>query len=154
MDRDRVLATGDADQQNRAGRSRVPRSELAIGAGAILGVTARWLIGMLLPLAQTGFPLATLITNLLGCLLIGVLQALFLELVPVRRELQLFLVVGLLGSFTTFSTFSVETVQLIQSGQIETALLYQALSLAGGLILALTSRSLAYMAHRRWLARL
>jgi CrcB protein len=128
----------------------VPRAELAIGGGAILGVLARWLISAAVQQRTLWHaPLATLLINLSGCLLLGVCQALFAELSAVRRELQLFVTVGLLGGFTTFSTFSVETVQLIQAGRLGAALLYQALSLIGGLGAALLGQWLARAAWRR-----
>jgi CrcB protein len=121
-----------------------------IGGGAILGVTARWLIGALVQQRTPWhFPLGTLLINLAGCLLIGMCQMLFSELIAVRRELQLFVVVGVLGGFTTFSTFSVETVQLIQAGRLGAALLYQALSLIGGLGAVLLGQWLARAAYRR-----
>lgn len=108
--------------------------QLIIAAGAILGVLARFGIG---EWSKThlalDFPIGTLIINLVGCLLIGVVQTLCFELRAMRRETQLFLAVGLLGGFTTFSTLSVETVRLLQAGRVTMALAYQALSLVGGL---------------------
>ena len=121
---------------------RWPQAELLIGAGACVGVPARWLLSVWLP-TQGGFPVATLLTNLLGCLVIGLLQTLFLERRGVSPRLQLLLVVGLLGGFTTFSTFSVETVQLITAGRGDVAILYQLASLGGGLGAVLLGRALA-----------
>lgn len=110
------------------------RHHLIIATGAIIGVLARFLLD---EWSKThlvlSFPLGTLIINLVGCLLIGIVQTVFFELKSIRRELQLFLAVGLLGGFTTFSTLSVETVRLLQEGRVTVALTYQALSLVGGL---------------------
>ena len=126
---------------------------LIIAAGAILGVLARFLIG---EWSKThlalDFPLGTLIINLAGCLLIGIVQTLFFELRAMRRQLQLFLAVGLLGGFTTFSTFSVETVRLLQAGRVTTALAYQALSLVGGLAAVVIGIG-ATLGISRWLSR-
>lgn len=145
-----VASEAQAGAPMRSGWTRLPPAELAVGGGAILGVCARWLITTLTAqYLPTSFPLATLLINLLGCLLIGLLQTLFLERIVARPLLQLALVVGLLGGFTTFSTFSVETVQLLQAGQIGVALLYQTLSLAGGLGAVLLGRALALAAWRR-----
>ncbi|HEY0607161.1 MAG TPA: fluoride efflux transporter CrcB [Herpetosiphonaceae bacterium] len=110
------------------------RHNLIVAAGAILGVLARFGAGEWSK-AHSGldFPLGTLIINLIGCLLIGGVQTIFLELRLIRREIQLFLAVGLLGGFTTFSTFSMETVRLLQAGRVTAAITYQALSLVGSM---------------------
>lgn len=124
------------------------RAEVMVGAGAIIGVIARYTITNLARQAfPAAFPIGTLLINMLGCLIIGVMQTLFLELVTVRRETQLFVSVGLCGGFTTFSTLSVETVQLMQHGQVPTALGYQAASLAGGLLAVVAGIALAHTAH-------
>lgn len=126
------------------------RAEVLVGAGAVLGVLGRWEAGNLarqhLP---ASFPFGTLIVNLAGCLLIGIVQSLFLDLSAMRRGTQLFLAVGLCGGFTTFSTFSVETMQLIEAGHIRRAIVYQGLSLAGGFSMVLVGMMLAQVAHRR-----
>ncbi|HEY0734451.1 MAG TPA: fluoride efflux transporter CrcB [Herpetosiphonaceae bacterium] len=110
------------------------RHNLIIAAGAILGVLARFGAGeWSKAYSALDFPLGTLIINLVGCLLIGVVQTIFLELRLMRREIQLFLAVGLLGGFTTFSTFSVETMRLLQAGRVPAAITYLALSLVGGM---------------------
>lgn len=126
-----------------------PPAELAIALGAILGASARFGVGTLVgPIAPQGLPVATLAVNLVGCLLIGAMQTLFLDLVRVRRELQLFVSVGFLGGLTTFSSVSVETVRLIQAGRLATAAGYMLVSLAGGVLAALLGIALAHAAHR------
>jgi CrcB protein len=135
--RDEAIAVDSAERYHPARHhlTRVGgRAEVLLGAGAIMGVFARHLLGGLVTQAvPTLFPLGTLIVNLLGCLVIGVAQTLFLDFGAIRREAQIFLVVGLCGGFTTFSTFSVETIRLFQAGQPALALGYQVLSLAGGI---------------------
>lgn len=130
---------------------RTTRSEhLALAAGAVVGVLLRYAVGRLSGQhVPATFPVGTLVINLAGCLLIGVLQSLFLNHLPVRREVQLAVVVGGLGGFTTLSTFAVETVQLIEAGRGGAALLYQGLSVAGGLALALLGHSLSAWAVAR-----
>lgn len=130
------------------------RAEVMVGAGAIIGVIARFTITNLAKQTFPGpFPIGTLLINLLGCLVIGVMQTLFLELMTVRREAQLFVSVGLCGGFTTFSTLSVETIQLIRHGHAWKALGYQAISLVGGLLAVVAGIALAHTAHsqlERW----
>lgn len=126
------------------------RHNLIIAAGAVLGVLARFGVGewskahLLLD-----FPLGTLLINLAGCLLIGVVQTICLELRLIRREIQMFLAIGLLGGFTTFSTFSVETVRLLQAGRMTAAIAYQALSLVGGLAAVVAGVGATHLLSRR-----
>ncbi len=125
------------------------RAEVMVGAGALLGVYGRWEVGVLAKqYLPAPFPYGTLIVNLVGCLVIGIVQTLFLDLGLLRRETQLFAVVGLCGGFTTFSTFSVETAQLVQAGHVQLALWYQALSLIGGLITVALGSALVQAGHR------
>jgi fluoride exporter len=126
------------------------RNNLIIAAGATIGVLARFLIGQWSAEQLTpAFPLGTLIVNLSGCLLLGVVQTIFSELRMMRAEVQLLLAVGLLGGFTTFSTFSVETVRLLQSGRLAQALVYQVLSLLGGIVAVLIGGAATHAASHR-----
>lgn len=79
---------------------------LFLSCGAILGATARWLMGVYLNPIFNTFSVATLMVNLIGCFLIGIALALSLN-----DSLKLFCITGFLGSFTTFSAFSAEMVQ-------------------------------------------
>ncbi len=131
----------------RTGEGRV---EMLVGVGAIVGVLGRFAIGELARRYLPGpLPVGTLLVNLLGCLAIGVVQTLFLDLGAIRRELQLLLSAGFCGGFTTFSTFSLETMQLLQAGQVGPALAYQALSLAGGLAAVLLGAGIVHLLHHR-----
>ena len=81
------------------------------------------------------FPVGTLAVNLSGSLLIGFLWGLF-ELHFVSHQLRLFLIIGLLGGFTTFSSFSIENLNLIREGAVKLALLNILISNIGGILLA------------------
>lgn len=86
-------------------------------------------------------PVATLIVNLAGSLLLGFYLARREQTVTAPLSLQ-FWGIGVFGSFTTFSTFSIEVVDLLERGQAVTAVAYVATSIFGGLILALAGQRL------------
>ena len=98
---------------------------LAVGLGGALGAMGRYLIS-LLPVKST-FPVLTLLTNLLGALLIGLIVG-----VSMARNVNggwlLFWKTGVCGGFTTFSTFSLETLTLFQAGRPVLGGLYALLS--------------------------
>lgn len=97
---------------------------LMVGIGGFFGSILRYLIS-LIPLGDQGtFPYKTLITNVIGAFLIGVVVALSLKNANFNERYVLLLKTGFCGGFTTFSTFSQESVSLIQSGKGLLAILY------------------------------
>ena len=118
---------------------------LIVGAGGFLGAILRYGTSQLLHTRfETRFPLGTLLVNVLGCLLIGALLTLTLQRESLSEQGRLFLVVGLLGSFTTFSTFGYETIDLLRAAEYRHALVSIATNCGLGL---------AAVAAGVWLAR-
>ena len=95
-----------------------------IGTGGFLGAIMRYLVeGRIQDLLRNpSFPYGTLGVNIIGCLLIGLLAGLAESRQLFGAEARGFLLVGLLGGFTTFSTFSYETLALARDGQAIAAL--------------------------------
>ena len=87
--------------------------------------------------------LATLTVNLIGCLAIGFLSALFLLRSDIPLVLRTGLTVGVLGGLTTFSSFSLEVLRLLENGQHGLAISYLLGSMLGGLGAAWLGMSLA-----------
>ncbi|MEX0755373.1 MAG: fluoride efflux transporter CrcB [Actinomycetota bacterium] len=105
-------------------------------AGAA-GALARYGAGGLVGRFQDGaFPWGTLIVNVSGSFLLGLLFALFTERFIVSPELRITLTVGFVGAFTTYSTFSLETLTLLEDGAHGLALLNVVASLVLGLLAA------------------
>jgi fluoride exporter len=94
---------------------------LLVALGGALGACARfWLSGLVARRLGETFPWGTLVVNVSGALVIGLLAARFLTaegIAPPWRETWLLLVTGLLGSYTTVSSFSLQTLALARAGQ-------------------------------------
>ena len=105
--------------------------------GGALGALARWGLAEALPHSPGGWPWATLLVNLVGCLLIGVLLAVLLARFPHSPWLRPFLAVGVLGGFTTYSTFAVDVVRLADAGRLALAAGYVLASVLGGVLAVL-----------------
>jgi CrcB protein len=115
----------------------------AIAAGGALGAPARYELGLAWPTSADGFPWATFVTNVSGCLLLGLLLVLVLERWPPTRYLRPFAATGFIGAYTTWSTFVVEVSVLAKDGHAGVALLYAAASLLGGLAATVAGMRLA-----------
>jgi len=102
---------------------------LIIAGGGAAGAMLRYGVSNgIYALLGRGFPYGTLVVNVLGSLLMGLLYVLLVERLSDAAEWRAFLLIGLLGAFTTFSTFSIETVMLFENGEPLRALLNMLLS--------------------------
>ena len=101
---------------------------LLIALGGAAGSLLRYLVGGAVQrMSASGFPVGTMVVNVSGCFIIGVLVRQFLNL-QLSPELRALLIVGFCGGFTTFSTFSAETLGLIEGGEYGRAAGYVVLS--------------------------
>lgn len=91
------------------------RQLLLISLGGAIGTGARYLVGLwAVQWLGMGFPYGTLLVNLAGAFLIGLIQQLAASVIP--ETTRLFLVVGVMGGMTTYSAFTYETVRLMALG--------------------------------------
>jgi fluoride exporter len=109
---------------------------IAVAVGGALGSIARHGVNRIVhqewPLLR--FPLATIIVNIVGCCVIGVLAGLVATgRLPMRTTWREFVFVGILGGFTTFSTFGLDTITLARSGESSQAFVSIMLQVVGGL---------------------
>ena len=115
---------------------------IALGGG--LGSVLRYLTTVVInKYVQTTFPYVTFVTNIIGCLFIGLFFGYLQKQNAVSQDLKFFLITGLCGGYTTFSAFSHENMQLLQSNQILIAFLYISLSVFLGLIATWAGLSIA-----------
>lgn len=119
------------------------KSLLVVGCGGFAGSSIRYLVYSLVKRYATSlFPWATVIVNLSGSFLMGVLFALVSKhLVP--KNLQLFFMTGFLGSLTTFSTYSLDTLSLLELGKYKTAFINIGINNLGGIAAAFCGIALA-----------
>jgi CrcB protein len=118
------------------------RAFAAVAAGGAVGAMARWLIGLAWPTPAGGFPFATFVINVAGCLLIGALIVVLTD-IGAHPLLRPFLATGILGGFTTFSTYAVDAQHLLAGGHVGVALGYLAGTLAAAILAAWTGQALA-----------
>ena len=119
------------------------RNTVFIGCGSFLGGAARYLISVAMKTMSKGFPWGTLVVNLVGCLVIGLLWGFFSKNFSESSSWALFMTVGICGGFTTFSTFSKEAIIMLQSGNIVGLISYIGVSVIAGVALVAAGYYLA-----------
>lgn len=98
---------------------------LFVATGGALGALIRFWINVNLDkLHPSNFPWGTVLVNVLGSFLIGVLFILFAEKISVSDQTKSLLTVGFLGAMTTFSTFSLDAILLLDQGEYNAAFFY------------------------------
>jgi len=119
------------------------RKYLFIGFGGFLGASLRMMIKGADIFSSVGFPLATLLINLLGTFLLAFFLTLTLDFIKMDQDLKLSLSVGFFGSFTTFSTFSKEFSHLMFDENYYFATFYLLFSIIFGLLCAYAGLKIA-----------
>jgi fluoride exporter len=100
---------------------------IAVAVGGAIGSVGRfWLTTVMTALTGPRFPWGTLLINVLGSLVIGLVAGLTLSpaRVGLHPDVRIFLMTGVCGGFTTFSAFSLQTLELMQAGEDVPALGY------------------------------
>ncbi len=98
---------------------------LGIAAGGAVGAVLRYLVmSWVSRIWGHEFPIATLLVNVLGCFILGILVEMMALRWPLGDVMRAFLVVGIMGGFTTFSAFSLDVVVLAERGQMMAAFGY------------------------------
>ena len=120
---------------------------VAVAVGGAMGSVARfWLTGAMTALTGPRFPWGTLLINVLGSFVIGLVAGLTLTpaRVGVHPDIRIFLMTGICGGFTTFSAFSLQTLELMQTGDVVPAFGYA----AGSVVLCIAATYCGWMLGR------
>jgi len=109
---------------------------LLIGAGGFLGAISRYLVdGWVSELSRGSFPWGTLVVNLTGSFVLGILFALSMERAVLPADIRPPVLIGFIGAYTTFSTLTLETWRLVEDGSYALAVG----NIAGSLVLGLVA---------------
>lgn len=121
---------------------------LLAAAGGALGSSARYLVNIgAVRLLGLGFPWGTLIVNIAGCFIMGLLVGWAGLKGALSQEARVFLATGILGGFTTFSAFSADFALLVERRDFG----YSALYLTGSVVLSLLAVFAGIYLVRSWL---
>lgn len=143
----------DSDQFKIIRPIHTDRAHIAVVAiGAFFGTLARYKIGLWLPNGKSGWPTATLLINILGAFLLGLLLQALLHRGKdegSRRILRLTLGTGFLGAFTTYSSLATSVVLLVRNHETAAAALYAVASIALGMAATAIGIRIATRHHAR-----
>jgi len=115
-----------------------------IGVAGFIGTLSRyWMSGVIARRYGETFPTGTLLVNLVGCFLVGLLFYLMEERFLVNQTVRAVVLIGFLGGFTTFSSFGLQTFTLLQDREFAFAILNLTASNIVGLLLVWAGYSLA-----------
>jgi len=106
-----------------------------VGVGGFIGAIMRYLISLATAGWSLVIPYGTLISNGLGCFVIGIVAALTSDTEALSPNARLFLATGICGGFTTMSSFVYELAQYVRSDQMLMAAVYLGLTLAGSILM-------------------
>ncbi len=111
---------------------------LIVGLGGATGSMLRYGIQKILNVqSAAAFPTGTLLVNIAGCLLIGILWSLVSRTLAWNEEMKLLLMTGFCGGFTTFSAFTLEGIGLLKESKTSLFFIYVIASVIGGLLATL-----------------
>ena len=113
-------------------------TSLIIGLGGFIGTTLRFLLSSSIEKSfATSFPIGTILVNLIGCFLIGLLSGYFTQKLGDQTQLFFFLTIGVLGGFTTFSAIAMDSQVFIENGEYLKMLTYISVQAILGIALCL-----------------
>jgi CrcB protein len=122
---------------------------LYVALGSAIGGVSRYLLGGLVHrMLGTAFPAGTLLVNVSGSFLLGVILRYALENPSLTPEVRAFLTIGFCGGYTTFSTFSYEAVALLENGEWAWASVY----ITASVVLSLIATFLGFGIARQMIA--
>ena len=103
--------------------------------GGGMGCVGRYAISLWIKKYATGIPIHTLVANMVGCIIIGLVMGILAK--HPNQVVSLLLITGFCGGFTTFSTFSLESLNLLRSGAVGMGLFYMGLSLVACVLMVM-----------------
>lgn len=110
---------------------------LLVGVAGFCGAISRyWLDGVVTRFAGGGFPWGTLVVNVSGCFLVGLLTTVFTERIAPHPAARIAVTIGFVGAYTTFSTFAYESLRQLQEGAVGLAVVNVAVSVVTGIFAA------------------
>jgi fluoride exporter len=120
---------------------------ILIAVGGALGSVARYLVdGWVLDRVGATFPFGTLVVNLSGAFVLGLLSALTIDRSILPADIRAPVMIGFLGAYTTFSTLMLESWRLVESGEVVAGTVNVVGSAALGILAVLTGLTVGRLA--------